>query len=86
MGKKRGDSIQVYNTRGVFFPTINVWKGNGGTLDWGKVGLDSDEIYCKTKKYEVKTNKSEIRINDVDFYYTSIFNKPMCFLIFKLSN
>jgi hypothetical protein len=73
MAFKRGDSIEVHQTKGVYFPTKNLWKGKGGKLTWNKVAIDTNNAYAIVKDYEVKTNKSELKIDQVDFFYPTIF-------------
>src|SRR3990167_3995409 len=34
------DSLLIYNTSGVYDPILKKWDGNGGKIDWKKVGLD----------------------------------------------
>ena len=77
MAEKRGDSIEIHQTKGVYFPTLNLWKGQGGKMTWNKVTIDTNDAYALVKKYEVNTDESELRINNIDFYYPSKFKTAL---------
>ena len=48
-----GDTFEIYNTNGRFIPSKNVWMGNGGKMDWTRVGLDSNKVYAQLKNYKI---------------------------------
>ncbi len=74
IASRKLDTIQILETQGEFFPVENVWKGQGGRVNWTRFGLE-DEIYCMLKEYQVDTKKALYEAKDVQLYYPDLFPK-----------
>jgi hypothetical protein len=73
----KGDSAVIYNTKGVFYPTENLWIGEGGKVDWRRAGLNSNEVYAEIGKYKIKMKSSEFVVDSVIFHNSNYFSKPL---------
>ena len=73
----KGDSAVIYNTKGVFYPTENLWIGEGGKVDWNRAGLNPNEVYAEIDKYKIKMKSSEFFVYSVKFYNSNYFDKPL---------
>ncbi len=60
------DSVVVYNTSGVYDPVLKKWDGNGGKIDWQKVGLSGSETFVELKKYDASLKSSDLRCDSVN--------------------
>ena len=75
---KKGDSTCIYDTRGRFYPTLNLWKGRMGKVYWDRAGFANDEVFAEIHKaYSVTLTKSEYQIDTVTFYNKKFFDRPL---------
>jgi len=72
-----GDTFEVYNTSGRFYPSKNIWIGKGGKVDWTRVGLDSSKVYAQLKNYKIDFNDGLMIADSATFYNKEIFAKPL---------
>jgi hypothetical protein len=72
-----GDTFELYNTSGKFYPSKNLWIGNGGKIDWTRVGLDSNRVFANVKNYKIDLNIGELVADSSSFYNLDISSKPM---------
>ncbi len=59
------DSVVVYNTDGLYDPTLQQWDGNSGRINWVKVGLPEAETYAELTRYRVSFKSSDLRADSV---------------------
>ncbi len=59
------DSIVVYQTSGIYDPTLQKWEGSKGTIDWTKVGLSKSETFAELSRYSISFKTSEFRADSV---------------------
>lgn len=72
-----GDTFELYNTSGKFYPSKNLWVGKGGKLDWTRVGLDSNKVYALIKNYRIDLNDGLLTADSSMFYNLDLQAKPM---------
>ncbi len=72
-----GDTFELYNTSGKFYPSKNLWIGKGGKIDWTRVGLDSNKVYALIKNYRINLNDGELVADSSSFFNYDISAKPM---------
>lgn len=72
-----GDTFELYNTSGKFYPSKNLWVGKGGKIDWTRVGLDSNRVYALIKNYRIDLNNGELLADSCNFFNLDISGKPM---------
>jgi hypothetical protein len=72
-----GDTFELYNTSGKFYPSKNLWVGKGGKIDWTRVGLDSNRVYANIKNYKINLNDGELVADSSSFFNLDISAKPM---------
>ena len=71
------DSMKIWNTKGVYYPTIGVWKGVGGKVNWQKAGLLADEVYAELSSYELETRTYSYSADSVIFYNSFYLDRPL---------
>lgn len=71
------DSMKIYDTKGVYYPTIGIWKGEGGTVNWQKAGLLTDEVYAELSSYELETRTYSYSADSVTFYNSFYLDRPL---------
>jgi len=72
-----GDTFELYNTSGKFYPSKNLWVGKGGKIDWTRVGLDSNKVYALIKNYKIDLNNGDLIADSCNFYNLDLSAKPM---------
>lgn len=73
----KGDSSVIYNTKGIYYPTLEKFYGNGGRVDWRRAGWDLKQIYATLKNYTVDVSRAEFTADSVTFYNPHFFKEPL---------
>lgn len=63
------DSTFIYNTKGTFQMSDNLFIGEGGKFDWSSVSLPTDEVYVDLKKYYFNTSRPRMKAEQVKLVY-----------------
>ena len=71
------DSMKIAETVGYFDLLSQTFYGKGGKTDWSKLNLPQDEVYCYMFTYELDVNKTQFQADSVEFFYTSLLDKPL---------
>ena len=71
------DSLMIFNTKGIFYPLTDRWKGSGGRVDWRRAGYNPQEVYTDFSDYEIQTNLSKFTAENVRFYHKKYFPEPI---------
>ncbi len=73
MATYKKDSIQILDTKGKYYPTLNVWKGSGGRVTWDRFNL-AEKVFAEfPDNYEIEMNTSLYKIENVKLQYPSYF-------------
>lgn len=72
-----GDTLEIYQTSGTYFPAQNKWVGAGGKLDWTRVGIDSANMYADLIRYSIDFASGLVSGDTALFYYPALFSKPI---------
>lgn len=73
----KGDSSIIYNTSGVYYPTLDIFYGKGGIVNWKRAGISSDTVWAELKNYTIKVTGDQFTADSVTFYNKFYFSKPM---------
>jgi len=71
------DSANIYNTSGVYYPTLLKWVGTGGKVLWKRAGFSEDTVYAELSKYSITVKYSKYTADSAKFYYRTYFNAPL---------
>lgn len=74
--ESKGDSSVIYNTQGIYFPTLDRWFGEGGKVTWMRADFDSATTYCEFDNYKIRTKGSSYIVDSVRFH-TEFFSEPL---------
>ena len=72
IASRKQDTIRILETQGSYYPVDDKWMGSGGTVNWGRFGLE-EEIYCVLGDYTIETKKSLYKVGEVDLYHPDLF-------------
>ena len=72
IGFRKGDSIKILQTSGVYYPNQAIWKGNSGKVEWDRFGL-KDSIHVILSNYEIEAKKSIYEADSVNLFYPELF-------------
>lgn len=70
------DSIHIMNTKGVYDPVLQKWKGSEGKITWARVGLSAETTFAELSYFDLSMTKSAIRIDTV-LLTTPYFDAPI---------
>lgn len=68
---------RINNTQGVCYPLDKIWKGEGGTVTWSRVNLDSNKVYAELPKYKINLGAADFVVDSVQFYHKDYFAAPI---------
>jgi len=66
------DSLVIENTKGIFYPLDNKWKGKSGRAGWERHDLDRDH-YAQLKEYEIDMTKTKYRSDEAILHLPNFF-------------
>ena len=74
---RKTDTIVILGTTGHFLPVKQLWKGQGGVVNWARFGM-AKKIYCELEDYEIEVKKSLYKVKKVTLHYPDLFpNEPI---------
>ncbi|MCB9336063.1 MAG: hypothetical protein H6586_07930 [Flavobacteriales bacterium] len=73
----KGDSSVIMNTKGTYYPTEQVWYGQGGKVTWERAAYSSDSMYAEVSDYSIALKSPTYDMENVIFYDLYLFEKPM---------
>ena len=71
------DNGTIYGTKGVYHYFDNLWKGQGGRLNWDRTGIPTTQCWANLNRYEAVTKFPKFNADSVEFTNTSYFSKPI---------
>lgn len=72
----KGDSSVIYQTSGIFFPTLERFVGGKGRVTWQRAGFDPAKTYAEFNDYNIRIKGATFVIDSVTFY-NEFFDKPL---------
>lgn len=72
-----GDSSVIYNTKGIYYPTVYLWVGTGGKVNWKRAGLSEDQVWADLRDYRIGIRFAKYEADTVVFHNTEYFDKPL---------
>ena len=66
--RARGDSITIYNTSGIFYPTLEMFYGNGGRVTLERAGIKSSDMWADLVSYRINVTKGEYASDSAMFH------------------
>jgi hypothetical protein len=73
----KNDSANIYQTKGRFYPAIDLWQGDGGIVYWDRAGLPREEAFAELTRYSILLHNTTYSADSVAFHYRKYFNKPL---------
>ncbi len=73
----KNDSIHIYDTKGTFNYTTNIWKGDKGKVTWERSGFSADSVYATFDKFQIPFSEDNFELDTVQFYNYVYFDKPL---------
>jgi len=75
--KIKTDSIDIFETNGVYYPLTNMWNGKNGIVTWERAGYSKDSISAKLGKYQINLTRSGYEADTVIFTNKIYFDEPI---------
>lgn len=71
------DSNTIYSTKGRLYLDDNLWEGEGGVVNWSKLGLPQDDVYVELSKYNASLNRAVLFADSVMFTNKEYFSHKL---------
>jgi hypothetical protein len=71
------DSMIIYKTKGVYYPTTHTWVGSEGRALWKRAGFEADDVYAELSHYKVNFKVSTYEADSAIFYNKFYFDAPL---------
>ncbi|MCB0843380.1 MAG: hypothetical protein KDE26_09020, partial [Bacteroidetes bacterium] len=71
------DSTIIRRTTGDFNPLSLTFTGTKGRVNWAKMGLDPEDVFCDFRDYKLNLNYGLIKVDTVDFQYKSLIEETL---------
>jgi len=72
----KGDSTRILKTKGIFFPSLERWFGEGGRVNWDRADFNPETTYATFDTYEIRIKGSSYTIDSV-LFYNDYFDQPL---------
>lgn len=72
----KGDSTRILKTGGIFYPTLERWRGDKGRVTWSRADFDPEKTYAEFGEYEVRIKGSSYTVDSV-LFYNEYFEQPL---------
>ncbi|REJ83529.1 MAG: hypothetical protein DWQ44_03470 [Bacteroidetes bacterium] len=73
----KSDSSVIYSTAGSLYPTLNLFIGKGGRVNWIRAGFDEQTVRADLNDYKIDVSGSDWSADSVVFVNSVYFNKPL---------
>ncbi len=73
----RRDSTVIHQTKGVYLPETQLWKGEGGELYWWRFDMDEDMVFVRFPSYEIDVSQPEFTVDSAVFHNRNYFDIPI---------
>lgn len=67
------DRMQIFDTEGTFYPDKANWVGRNGKVNWSRVGLPEEVLFCKLTNYKIDFIGSTYTADSVYLRYPKYF-------------
>ncbi|MCD4681175.1 MAG: hypothetical protein K8S00_12395, partial [Bacteroidales bacterium] len=71
------DSSSIYNTSGIYYPTLYLWVGQGGKLNWQRAGFSESDVWAELDDYKIGVKFSRFSADSVLFYNKNYFSEAL---------
>ena len=71
------DSTLIFQTSGRFYPSIDSWKGRGGTVFWDRAGFAHTDVYTVLDKYTLNLHFSSYKCDSAKLIDKKYFKAPL---------
>ncbi len=73
----KGDSSTITETKGVYYPTRQLFFGEGGKVNWKRAGWDENTVRAELKSYSISVTGTDFKADSAQFYNSTYFQKPL---------
>ncbi len=71
------DTSFIYETKGTFYPSTQMFMGTGGTVTWERVGVSRKVSYALLNKYSINMRFSKYSADSVTFFHSKYFDHAL---------
>ncbi|HKK59579.1 MAG TPA: hypothetical protein VJ937_08885, partial [Salinivirga sp.] len=71
------DSIQIFNTSGVYDPIERIWYGQTGQTYWERAGYNRDSVFALYENFRIDLRLSKFEVDSAKFYNYYFYEKPL---------
>ncbi|MEI7663920.1 MAG: hypothetical protein WCK34_17060, partial [Bacteroidota bacterium] len=71
------DSLNIYNTRGIYYPLTSQWQGEEGMVNWKRAGGDPGKIFATLSRYKIQMRFSNFTADSVLLTNRKYFPTPI---------
>jgi hypothetical protein len=73
----QGDSTEIYNASGTFYPFLQQFRGTRGTVTWEKAGYPKDYAFAQLDDYTINTTKNSFTADSAKLTHKNYFSQPV---------
>ena len=73
----KGDSMDIYDTKGWYDPLENMWYGQEGLVTWERAGYSREDVNAVLYEYNIELRKSNYNTENVKFTNVLYFDHPL---------
>lgn len=71
------DSLNIYNTKGIYLPLTTTWIGQNGRVNWIRAGEDPSKVFADLRRYTIQMRFSKFSADSAQMTYKKYFPYPV---------
>jgi len=71
------DSLNIFQTKGIYYPISIRWHGQEGAVNWKRAGLDPGQVNASLDLYDIQMRFSKFTADSVTFFHKKYFSSPI---------
>jgi hypothetical protein len=73
----KGDSSEIFNTQGTYYPNTHLFYGQGGRVNWRRAGFDENTVYADLRNFVIDVTGSDFIADSVIFTDRTFLKEPL---------
>ena len=73
----KNDSTAIIETKGSYYPTREVFIGEGGKVNWKRAGWDENIVRAELSRYHIDVTGSDFYADSATFFNSEYFKQPL---------
>ncbi len=71
------DSTEIYNVTGTYYPDLQTFHGDRGTVTWEKAGYPANDVFAEISDYTINVKNNTFTCDSARLHHKTYFREPI---------